>query len=309
MDMNVTLDQIQTFLVLADELHFGRTADRVFRSQSGISRLLSELEAEVGGKLVDRKSRNVRLTPAGSQLAAQLRRAMNMLQAAIDDARRMSVEISGMVRIGYTQTTAGATLHKLVSVFRDRHPEVEVIQRECPMMDPYARLRGDEVDVLVNWALSGEPDLTVGPILERQSRVVAVSRDHPFAARDHIEFEDLAGQPVGDPQGLPPSIRDAIVPATTPTGRAIPRRAEVGSATEIFALVSQGTIIHPTVDSMAELYPRPGVVFVPVVDMPPLPLGLIWVSANENATIRAVAEVAAQVFGEGRGAVPADVPT
>jgi DNA-binding transcriptional LysR family regulator len=290
--VNVTLDQIETFLVLAEELHFGRTADRVFRSQSRISRLLSELEAEVGGKLVDRNSRNVRLTPAGSQLAAQLRGAM---------------KISGTVRIGYTQTTAGATLHKLVSVFHDRHPEVEVIQRECPMMDPYARLRGDEVDVLVNWAVSGEPDLTVGPILERQSRVVAVSSDHPFAGRDHIEFEDLAGQPVGDPQGLPPSIRDAIIPPTTLTGRAIPRRAEVGSATEIFALVSQGTIIHPTVDSMAELYPRPGVVFVPVVDMPPLPLGLIWVSANENATIRAVAEVAAEVFGEDRGAVPADV--
>jgi hypothetical protein len=68
----------------------------------------------------------------------------------------------------------------------------------------------------------------------------------------------------------------------------------VTTANEIFALVARGKIVHPTVRSMASLSPLEGVAFVPIRDMARLPLGLVWVTANENARIRAFAQIARQ---------------
>jgi len=67
----MTLAQAEAFLVLCDELHFGRTAERLFLSQARVSRLIASLEAEVGGALFERTSRRVRITPLGEQLRAR----------------------------------------------------------------------------------------------------------------------------------------------------------------------------------------------------------------------------------------------
>ncbi len=122
-----------------------------------------------------------------------------------------------------------------------------------------------------------------------------MAADHPFANKPSVSIEDLGGQPVGRPVGLPRAIEHAIIPPATPSGRPITRVQDVTSPNEIFALVSSGKIVHPTVESMIDLYPRPGVRFVPIHDMPPLPLGLIWLTSNESARIRALADLAREV--------------
>ncbi len=160
------------------------------------------------------------------------------------------------------------------------------------LTDPFTPLREGEIDVLVNWLSLDERDLTAGPVIDRQPRVLAVATDHPLAERPSVSIEDLAGQPVNRWTGLPPALWDAIVPPSTPSGKPIPRTAEAQTPNEGLALVARGKIVHPTVRSMTDLYPRRGVAFIPIHDMPPLPLGLIWVTAHENARIRALAQVA-----------------
>jgi DNA-binding transcriptional LysR family regulator len=82
--------EIEVFLVLAEELHFGRTAERLRLPQPQVSRLVARLERRAGGALFDRTSRRVQLTPLGGQLRAQLQPAFAQLTAALDGARSAS---------------------------------------------------------------------------------------------------------------------------------------------------------------------------------------------------------------------------
>jgi DNA-binding transcriptional LysR family regulator len=292
--------EIEVFLVLSEELHFGRTAERLYLSPSRVSRLLAALEADVGGALFDRTSRRVEITPLGAHLQAGLRAAMSQLDEALRLARREARGISGSLRIGFTATTMGEALTRLIRTFVDRHPDCEVVQREVPAFDPYAALRGGEIDVLVDWLSDVEPDLTLGPEIDRQPRVLAIASGHPLARRTSLSVEDLGGLPVAHFAGLPAGLADLVVPPATPSGVPIPRTEEVSSVNEIFALVALGKIVHPTAESISTLYPEHAIHFIPIRDLPPLALGLIWVSSHENARIRGLAE-AARLDGDAAG--------
>jgi DNA-binding transcriptional LysR family regulator len=293
----VNLSEIEAFLVLSQELHFGRAAERLYLSPSRVSRLLASLEADVGGSLFDRTSRRVEITPLGAHLQAGLRVAMDQLDEALRLARREARGISGSLRIGFTATTMGEPLTRLVRTFAENHRDCEVVQREVPIFDPYSPLREGDLDVLVEWQAGGEPDLTMGPVIDRQPRVLAVATDHPFASRTSVSLEDLGGLPVAHFVGLPAALADLVVPIATPSGIPIPRTVEVASTNEIFALVALGTIVHPTAESISTLYGEHDIRFVPIHDLPDLALGLIWVSSHENARIRAFAQTA-MLLGE-----------
>ena len=94
--------EIEVFLTLAEELHFGRTAERLRMPQPRVSRLVSALERRVGGALFERTSRRVRLTPLGEQLRDQLQPAYKDLTAALDGARATARDTAGVLRIGFS---------------------------------------------------------------------------------------------------------------------------------------------------------------------------------------------------------------
>jgi DNA-binding transcriptional LysR family regulator len=85
--MTTDTAEIETFLVLAEQLHFGRTAERPRLEQPRVSRLIARLERRVGGALFDRTSRPVRLTPLGGQLCSGLQLVYAGLTAALEGAR------------------------------------------------------------------------------------------------------------------------------------------------------------------------------------------------------------------------------
>jgi predicted DNA-binding protein (UPF0251 family) len=106
-ELRVDMAQAEAFLVVAEELHFGRAADRLHVSQPRVSRLIAALERQVGGALLERTSRRVTLTPLGQQFRGELGAAYEQLQAAVDHARRAAREAAGQLRIGFTNTTEG----------------------------------------------------------------------------------------------------------------------------------------------------------------------------------------------------------
>ena len=88
---------------------------------------------------------------------------------------------------------------------------------------------------------------------------------------------------------FPAALYDAIIPPRTPSGRAIGRTQPVRGIHELVALVARGRIVHPTAAGIP-MFSRDDIALVPITDLPPLPLGLIWCTAHENARIQALAE-------------------
>ncbi|MGH9099054.1 MAG: LysR family transcriptional regulator [Acidimicrobiales bacterium] len=284
---------IRTFLVLAEELHFGHASERLHTSQPMISRRIASLEREIGGTLFERSSRRVRLTPLGSSLRDELLPGFLQIQNALEHATTAARGVGGLLRIGCTISTEGPALTALITAYQLRYPGSEVRVEEVPMMDPYAALRAGEIDVLVNWLAVDEPDLTVGPALEYERRVLAVSSRHRLAHRNSICVDDLAGESTVDPPStFPRDLWEAWVPTTTPSGRTLVPAEFANDMAAIWSLVARGRVVHPTVESMAGKLGRDDIVLVPISDMPSMPLGLIWDRSFENARIRGLAAVA-----------------
>ena len=284
--------EIEVFLVLAEELHFGRTAERLRLPQPRVSRLVAALERRTGGALFERTSRRVRLTPLGEQLSRQLRPAYAQLMAALADARAAARQTTGAIRVGFSPTSNMEALTRLVEAFEASCPDCEAVLEVVSNFDPYTALRHGEIDVLVNWLAVDEPDLTVGPILEMRDRVLAVASGDPLAARRSVSAEDLADREVAlMTPPFPPALYDAIIPPRTPSGRVIRRSQPVRSIHELVSLVARGQIVHPTASGIPMLV-RDDIALVPITDLPPLPLGLIWCTAHDNARIQALAKTA-----------------
>lgn len=290
------LEQIQAFLTLTEELHFGRTAERMYSSQPRVSRLIASLETEIGAALFQRTNRRVRLTPLGVELESRLRPAYAELLAARDAARRSARDTAGPLRVAFTSTTEGPGLTRLFEVFCRQHPDCEIVPVEVSMVDPYGPLRLGEADVLYNWLVGAEPGFTMGPVLEYQDRVLAVARGDPLAGLDAISADQLATRAVPRvPDAFPRAILDAFYPPRTPSGDPIPRTRLAHTHVEALALVAQGLVVHPTVTQVAAKLVRDDIALVPITDLPPLPLGLLWFTACENARIRAFAQTAAEL--------------
>src|SRR5215210_5038919 len=100
-DLPVELRQLRYFVAVAEELHFGRAAERLHMSQSPLSRAIRELERELGLVLFVRTTRRVALTPAGAALFERGRRALAEVDLAVDDARRAARSESGVLGVGY----------------------------------------------------------------------------------------------------------------------------------------------------------------------------------------------------------------
>src|SRR3989442_15709601 len=101
---DIELRELRIFLTLADELHFGRTAQRLGISQPGVSEAVRVLESRLGVKIFDRTSRRVRLTPAGEALKRNLTPALAGLEQALADTSKLSRAGRGLLRVGFVLT-------------------------------------------------------------------------------------------------------------------------------------------------------------------------------------------------------------
>ena len=199
--MSMDTAEIEVFLVLAEELHFGRTGARLRLPQPRVRRL----------------------TPLGEQLASLLRPAYAELTGALDEARLTARQAAGIIRIGFSPTSNTEVLTRLVEAFEASHPDCRAALDVVSNFDPYSALRRGELDVLINWQAVDEPDLTVGPVLDLPDRVLAVGSGDPLAVRPNVSVEDLADRDVAQmTPPFPAALYDAIVPPRTPSGRPIP---------------------------------------------------------------------------------------
>jgi DNA-binding transcriptional LysR family regulator len=293
---HVELRHLRAFLMVAEELHFGRAADRLRVSPSRVSQLVRALEAVIGAALFERTSRRVALTPIGERLRSRVAPAWIELQQAVDDLRESADGLSGELRLGVVlATNGGPHLPEIIGRFEERHPACRVAVSEVAWTDPLGPLRRGEVDMTATRFPVSQPDVTVGPVLTSDRRALAVADDHPLASRSSVSVEDLADYEVAAGSStVPRELVDALVPQTTPSGRPIARRTVTGSF-DTLALVARGEIVHATVASLPDYMSYPGITYVPIDDLPASDAGLVWRTSDETAAVRAFAAVAREV--------------
>ncbi|MER7248191.1 LysR family transcriptional regulator [Kribbella sp. NPDC000426] len=288
--MAVEIRELECFLVLADELHFGRTAERLYLSQSRVSQLLQSLERRIGGPLFERTSRRVALTPLGKEFLTSLRPAYAALERVVDGAREYAAATKGKLRIGF-QGTANDEILSAVGAFQSRNPNCLIDVCEIPLNDPFSALRRGALDAAVVLLPVAEDDLVVGPIFSRQPQTLAVCTQHRLAGRASIDAEDLAGETLIAFAGPAPGYwRQAQAPTQTPGGALIHRGPDVKTLQEGLSLIAAnrgGMIIcRPT----AALNDRAGIATVPLTGIPDSALALIWRRGEDTSSVKAFAE-------------------
>jgi DNA-binding transcriptional LysR family regulator len=178
---SLTLDQVRCFIAVAEELHFGRAAERLSMTQPPLSRQIQRLEKGVGATLLERSNRGVSLTAAGSEFLEDAYRIANALDQAVAHARRVESGSAGTVHLGFTAVSAIGLLGPLLVTLGKALPDVEMILHE--------RVTGGQVDGIRR----GELDLGLARppfdtsalssrIVAREPLVAVVPEGHPLAS-------------------------------------------------------------------------------------------------------------------------------
>ncbi|GAA3311283.1 LysR family transcriptional regulator [Nonomuraea dietziae] len=295
--MPVNWQELETFLTLAEELHFGRAADRLHVSRARVSQMTQALERRVGGTLFERTSRRVALTPLGTQLREDLDLHYQGVLEALANAADSAQGGGGVLRVGFSSPAASERVMRVVEAFRALHPRCEVQIREVHLSDRFGALRRGELDLQVVELPVEEPDLTVGPVLLRDRTVLAVSASHRLAGRRSISIEDLGGENLLVTHDLPGYFRARHMPDRTPAGRPIPHSTTTKYWQELLALVAAGEGVTIAAAQGARYYPRPNLVYVPFHDVAPFEYALMWRTASVSAKALAFTKVAAETRG------------
>ncbi|AWS45023.1 LysR family transcriptional regulator [Streptosporangium sp. 'caverna'] len=290
------LRDIEIFLALAEELHFGRTAERLRVTPARITQAIKKQERQIGAPLFERTNRTVRLTPLGRQLRDDLWPVYSGLQDGMRRAQLAAQGVTAVLRIGMLPLNIH-DLRPYWDTFRTRHPQWKLQIQHAPFIDPFAGLRRGDLDVLVCWLPVEEPDLTVGPVLFADPRVVAVSTDHELTRRASVSLEMIADFQHSDAPSMsvPDYWADGFIPSHTRAGRRIERGPLVSSTEEILALASTGELVNLFPAHMRRYWSRPDIAYLPVSDLDALPFGLVWRAETENDPIRAFARVVADL--------------
>ena len=279
---------MQYFVTVAEELHFGRAAERLHIAQPSLSHQIRRLEQQMEVTLLNRTSRCVELTPAGRVLLTEGRRLLTQSQRAIRLTRAADSE---QLTIGFYGSAANAWLPRLLRAFNERHPNVDVSVKDL-LLGGIEDILDGSVDVAFTRLLPGQADVEV-EVIAREPRLVAILNTHPLADRASLTFDDLRNESF---------ITNPVIDAHTPPIRWLAEQARHGlpghvaaqaaSVQEILTLVATGRGVSLVPASVADHYPRADVNYVQVTDADPAVVSLAWPPGAVRPTVDTFIETA-----------------
>lgn len=268
---------LRYFVAVAEELNFGRAAERLHMAAPPLSRAIRQLEAELGVTLFERSTRHVELTSAGSVLLAEARIALDALTAAVARTRRAAIRNPTLVLAVKADGDAGL-LDEILATYAADPDALPVTVRLCGRGEHAGLLRAGEVDA----ALVHEPFDHTGidaEVIAHEPRVAVLPAVHPLAARDQVRLGDLGLSA----EQLEPYVDD------------IAARFAVRDLPQLLAHVELGSFFSVLPASVVDRYPRPGVVYRPVSDAPPAALTIAWPHQSRSPATAAIVRVASEL--------------
>jgi DNA-binding transcriptional LysR family regulator len=191
--MNVTLRQLRVFIEVARRQSFSRAGDEIGLTQSAVSRCVRELEAELGLKLIDRTTREVRLTDGGGNLVASVSRLLTDLDDALREIREIGEQRRGRVVVAASPTIACRLMPQVIAACSRQFPYIALGLRDDVQSDVVRKVKSGEVDFgVVVGPIAAEDLLT--EMLMTDSFCVVSRADHPLAKRQQVEWKALDGE-------------------------------------------------------------------------------------------------------------------
>lgn len=281
---------VRAFLFVAEELHFGRAAARLFTSQPALSRTIHSLEEAVGVALLERSTRRVRLTAAGEVFAAECRLALGHLERAATGAQDAAGGRMGRIRIGYMDFAINGRLPWLLKGFRAKYPRDTVDLEYAPSARQKTAILEGRIDI--GFVISQLESQKIRNVLVEENDYVALLPElHPLAARESLRLADLADEPfVMGTEDSFSSFRGLLFPICHAVGFFPVIVQQASTASGILGMVAAGVGVSVYAGCARNLT-REGVVVRPLVDVPDrIPTYACWVDDHPSEVVRRFGE-------------------
>ncbi|MBN3836164.1 LysR substrate-binding domain-containing protein [Burkholderia sp. Ac-20344] len=234
------LKQLRAFVTLAEELHFGRAAQRLFIVQPALSMQIKALEAELGARLFERDRHKVELSDTGRVFLPEARATLQQAARAEQMARLSSRGEIGTLRIAFVSSVLPVLLPAVLRTMRERYPLITLELKDMPTPDQIAALRDRRIDFGMIRLPAAYAGIDTRVVLE-EGFVVALPLDHPLAAHDAIAPAALRGQPAFVlARRYAPGFHDDMLLALSRAGTTLEIAQEFGEFTTMLALVAAG---------------------------------------------------------------------
>jgi DNA-binding transcriptional LysR family regulator len=231
------LKHLRAFVILAQELHFGRAAAQLSIVQPALSMQIKLLEGGLGVRLLDRNRHSVTLTEAGRVFLPEAQATLHQAARAADAARASSRGEIGRVRLGFVSSVLPNLLPQLIRAVHQRYPRIELELKDMSGPDQAAALKNGQLDFGLMRLPAAHPGVHTRAVLH-ESFCVALPIDHPLAAQQTLQPADLLEVPVYIlARRYAPGFYDEFIQAL---GITLEIASELGEFTTMLALVSAG---------------------------------------------------------------------
>lgn len=296
--MDFVSKSIESFVAVAEELSFTRAGERLKTSQPAISRQVQRLENDLGVHLFVRNSRDVQLTSAGVAFLEPARKLLLMWESAQLAAQAAAAQHTRVLRIGYEATGAGQLTTLSRSLFAARFPGVTVEPKRLDWAGEVEALRKGVVDVAFIWLPADLTGLVTEEVCS-EPRVVGMAASHRLAGQSQVVLADLRGEPMPWARSAPQEWINWWAVSPRPDGSETVFGPPNDNVEELLEYVAAGPGICIVPKSIAEYYPRPGLVWLPLADADPLRIAIGWPQESRHPLIPEFAAVVRELAHTG----------
>jgi len=186
----IELRHLRYFIVVAEELHFGKAALRLQMTQPPLSQQIKQLESEIGVTLLKRSKRTVRLTTAGKVFLEQIKEGLSQIDHAVDMAQRTARGELGKLVIGFVGAATYEIMPPIIREYRNQFPSVKIELRELSTPDQVSALLNGHIDIGVLHPPLGNDKLKVNTVMKSHC-VLALPKQHPLTLKNQVYLKDL----------------------------------------------------------------------------------------------------------------------
>jgi DNA-binding transcriptional LysR family regulator len=285
------LREARYFVAVAEELHFGRAAERLHMSQPPLSQTVKALEKRLGARLLTRTTRAVALTTAGEVLLQHCRRLVNLAEEAEAATRDAASGQLGQLRIGAVTSAFFDPLPGMLTAFRGRHPRVDVVLRELDTQDAVRALTDHAIDIALVRRLATPPGIARRTLLEEEF-VLAVPTSWDHIPTDTVDLASVAREPwIWLPRHISPDYHDQVVACCREAGFAPLVTNTADSIISQLAMVACDIGVAVVPESAADqgLNLQGRVRFVRIPSTSTIELAALWLEQTTNSAVAAFA--------------------